>query len=232
MSATDDTTLDASIPAPVQAQDFYAPQPTRLKEIRRTVPAGGPSEVNFPADFVVVKELAAPLWLSFDDEAPVEVGPGFRFKGRKWDRITLRNETAEPVSVVLVCGLGECDRGRQLGIGRAVGAITTQNLVPAGTATAGSAVQLDAADGLQNGAVQVSGVYTGALSLQATVDGANWVTVGGGIAFFNPATAANSDTIASASNGIWLIDLAGFRSVRVTGLAAMTGTATVTLRAS
>lgn len=109
------------------------------------------------------------------------------------------------------------------------GNITTQNLVPAGVATANSAVQLPQATDYDTVAIQVTGTYTGALSLQGTVDGATWVTLGGTQALTNINTGAQSATIASGTTGIFQADVSGFQSVRVTGLAAMTGTAVVSI---
>lgn len=114
--------------------------------------------------------------------------------------------------------------------GTATGTITTQNLVPAGTATANSAVEIAVADKTIV-AIQVTGTFTGALSVQGTVDGTNWVTFGG-TPIINVNSAAMSATISSAATGIYTVDCAGMQKVRVTGLSAMTGTATVTLRAS
>lgn len=108
--------------------------------------------------------------------------------------------------------------------------ITTQNLVPAGAATAGSAVAITPA-GRAGLTIQVTGVYTGALSLQGTVDGTNWITIGG-TSLINVATGASSATIASGVQGIFQTEISGFNQVRLTALAAVTGTATVTLRAS
>lgn len=107
--------------------------------------------------------------------------------------------------------------------------ITTQNLVPAGVATPGSAVAISP-DGRSGLTIQVTGTYTGALSLQGTIDGINWVTVGG-TPFVSLATGAAIAAI-SGGQGIFQCDCAGFRDVRVTALAAVTGTATVTLRAT
>jgi hypothetical protein len=110
----------------------------------------------------------------------------------------------------------------------ATGTITTQNLVPAGVATANSAVAIST-DGRPSVAVQVAGTYTGALSAQATVDGTNWITLSG---IMNVNTGALTSTITSAATGIFQIETAGFSQFRITGLAAMTGTATITLRAN
>jgi hypothetical protein len=112
----------------------------------------------------------------------------------------------------------------------ASGTITTQNLVPAGVATAGSAVEI-AISGHATLSIQVTGTYTGALSLQGTVNGTTWVTIGG-VPLQNVNTGVASATIASATQGILIADISAYSSVRVSGLAAMTGTATVSLRAS
>ena len=112
----------------------------------------------------------------------------------------------------------------------ASGTITTQNLVPAGTATAGSAVAV-ALNGKGTVTIQVTGSYTGALSPQVTTDGTNWITQGGTV-LQNMATGASSATIPSASVGIWQIEINGHAQFRITALAAVTGTATITLRAA
>jgi hypothetical protein len=105
------------------------------------------------------------------------------------------------------------------------GTITTQNLVPAGAATAGSAVEIDCSD-ISTLLVQTTGTYTGALSLQTTVDGTNWVTVGG-TPFLNLNTGVALATITSALQSIFAIDTTAYLKTRITGLAAMTGTVTV-----
>jgi hypothetical protein len=110
----------------------------------------------------------------------------------------------------------------------ASGNVTTQNLVPAGTATTNSAIEvtLSGAGALTT---QVTGTYTGALSLQGTVDGTNWITLSG-LPFVNVNTGAASATITSATAGIFQSQVLGFTKARITGLAAMTGTAVITLR--
>lgn len=113
----------------------------------------------------------------------------------------------------------------------ASGTITTQNLVPASAATAGSAVATGPLNGASTVMVQVTGVYTGALSVQGTVDGATWVTLTG-IAFVNLATDAGSAAIPPGAAGLWMVNVAGLTQARITALAAVTGTATVSLRAS
>lgn len=115
------------------------------------------------------------------------------------------------------------------------GAISTQNLVPNGAATANSAVQLDLGGAYNTLAIQVTGTYTGALSVQFSQDGSRWETVGGtvvGNAIENIADGTAAATIASAAVGIRRIRCAGMNYVRVTGLAAMTGSAQVTMAAT
>jgi hypothetical protein len=114
----------------------------------------------------------------------------------------------------------------------ASGNITVMNSVPAGLATAGSAVEVSTADGMTAVGIQVTGTYTGALSMQATVDGVNWVTVSGAVTVINVNTSVAGATIASAVVGLFQAECSGFTKVRITALAAVTGTAVVTLRAS
>ncbi len=111
------------------------------------------------------------------------------------------------------------------------GNITTQNLVPTGAATAGSAVLSGTLNGQNIGCVQVTGTYTGALSLQGTVDGTNWITFGGNV-FWNVNLGTVAATITTGQVGIFQYDCGGFIQTRITGLAAMTGTAVITNRAS
>jgi hypothetical protein len=110
----------------------------------------------------------------------------------------------------------------------ASGNITTQNLVAAGAATANSAVEVST-NGASTLAIQVTGTYTGALSLQGTIDGTTWVT--SGIYLLYVTTGGYAATITSAANGIYWANVAGFVKVRITALAAVTGTAVVSLAA-
>ena len=107
------------------------------------------------------------------------------------------------------------------------GNITTQNLVAAGLATAGSAVEINC-EGVSVVRVQVTGTYTGVLTPQATIDGVTWVTLSAVNALVS-ATGAATPTIASGTTGIFIMQVSGCVRVRITGLAAMTGTAVVTL---
>ena len=108
--------------------------------------------------------------------------------------------------------------------------ITTQNLVPAGAATAGSAVEISL-NGDATLTTQITGTYTGALSLQVTVNGTTWVTVGG-TPFINLNTSTYLASITSALTSVFQSEVAGFFKARITALAAVTGTATVNLQAS
>lgn len=108
------------------------------------------------------------------------------------------------------------------------GVITTQNLVPGGVATADSAVEYTVGES-DTLCIQVTGTYTGALSIQATVDGTNWVTLSGASLVLNAATSAFAATIASGAQGLFQVAVSSFVKVRVTALAAVTGTATISL---
>lgn len=108
------------------------------------------------------------------------------------------------------------------------GDITTQNLVPAGIATAGSAVEI-ACNSKGACAIQVVGTWTGILSLQGTIDGLNWVTIGMASALKNIATDSYATVIPSATPGIYFATCGGYVRLRVTALGATTGTATVTM---
>ena len=115
-------------------------------------------------------------------------------------------------------------------VATATGSITVINSVPAGTATAGSAVEITLLGNTSLG-IQVTGTYTGALSLQITLDGTSWVTVGG-VPLINVNTGGYLAAITSALVGAFQADVGGFLKARITGLAAMSGTATVSLRAT
>jgi len=111
----------------------------------------------------------------------------------------------------------------------ATGSITTQNLAPGGVATAGSSVALNVA-GRDTLNIQVTGTYTGTISVQGTLDGTNWVTVGGN-AGMNLNTGGSISVIPSAIPSIYQYGVGAYASVRVSALAAWTGTAVITLRA-
>lgn len=113
----------------------------------------------------------------------------------------------------------------------ATGTISTQNLNPlTGTATANSSVEIEVA-GRDTLNIQVVGTYTGALSLQGTLNGTNWVTLSGGAQLINQANGAGSGTIGSATQGIFQASVGGYLKVRIAALAAVTGSASLSLRA-
>ena len=112
------------------------------------------------------------------------------------------------------------------------GSIITQNLTSTGAATPGSAVTISGLSGTGTMSIQISGVYTGVLTLQASDDGVNWVTISAGSTVLNSTSGNIQVTFVSGSNGIFITSIAGHANLRVTGLAAMTGAAVITLRAS
>ena len=109
----------------------------------------------------------------------------------------------------------------------ASGNITTQNLNPATTATAGSAVGLSV-NGAATATIQITGTYTGALTLQFTVDGTNWITCNDA-SLYNANSGLYNFSIPSGSVGIYKASIAGFTQFRITALAAVTGTSTVSI---
>jgi hypothetical protein len=111
------------------------------------------------------------------------------------------------------------------------GTITTQNLVPTGTATSNSAVQTAALMGMSGLSVQVSGTYTGALSFQYSNDGAAWETQTNPAMSQNQAGTPNSQ-INSGNTGMFYLNTQAAKYFRVTALSAVTGTATVTINAT
>ena len=112
----------------------------------------------------------------------------------------------------------------------ASGSITTQNLNPnSGVATAGSTLATTTLAGDSTLSIQITGAYTGALTIQASIDGSNWIAISN---IQNVNTGLLSPNIASATVGIFVADVAGCNLVRITALGAQTGTAVITLRAS
>jgi hypothetical protein len=113
---------------------------------------------------------------------------------------------------------------------RSQGNITTQNTGGTGACTSGGCVEIDIAS---RGAVtvQVTGTYTGALSGQATTDGQTWVTLAASGSFTNVASGSTSATITSGTTGLFRVaGVVGALKFRITGLAAMTGLAAITLQ--
>lgn len=113
---------------------------------------------------------------------------------------------------------------------QASGSITTQNLNPgSGVPTAASFVPLTPA-GLNFARIQVTGTYTGALTAQCSVDGANWISTGNADEFTNVFSGQKSSTIGSGVTGIWQVYIGGCTSWRLSANAAVTGTAVVTIQ--
>jgi hypothetical protein len=111
----------------------------------------------------------------------------------------------------------------------ATGTITTQNLNPTGVATAGSAVEITL-NGAAGIAVQTVGTFTGALTAQVTIDGVNWISVGG--TAVNIITTKNmQQNIASNSNSIFQFQTMGATRARITPISAFTGSVAVFINA-
>lgn len=115
-------------------------------------------------------------------------------------------------------------------VGQAIrsGTITTQNLVPAGVATAASSVEINtrSSSGIS---IQTLGTYTGVLSIQATNDGVNWVTLGTGSNLLRLDNGNVSSTIVSGVQSVYVCYASGFSKMRVSALAAVTGSVVVTI---
>jgi hypothetical protein len=77
--------------------------------------------------------------------------------------------------------------------------------------------------------IQVTGTYTGALTPQITVNGTNWISLS---TIRNVNTNAIAATIASATQSIFQAEISGSTEFRIIANAAVTGTATIILRAS
>lgn len=111
------------------------------------------------------------------------------------------------------------------------GTISTQNLSPTGTATTNSAVEITLGEGQTTIAIQTVGTYTGALTLQGTVDGSTWVSFGG-TPILNANTGLWLATITSALQSVFFAKVSGFAKVRISANAAVTGSVVVTIAAS
>lgn len=115
---------------------------------------------------------------------------------------------------------------------QAAGRITTQNLIATGLVpTPNSAIGYTSMDGVGDITFQVFGTYTGALTPQVTLDGTNWVDMGPS-SLLNIGTGVYSQTVASATQGIFQVDVSGFMAFRLAAKAAVTGAANITMRAS
>jgi len=105
------------------------------------------------------------------------------------------------------------------------GTITTQNLTPTRTETAGSAVSA-LCDGYSTVSIKVRGTYNGALSVQFSNDDSTWTTGPASLTRIAP-TFTTSSTIPSSDTGLWMTPTYSFKRIRVTGLSTMSGTASV-----
>ena len=105
------------------------------------------------------------------------------------------------------------------------GNITTQNLTPTRTETAGSAVTA-LCDGYSTASIKVRGAYNGALSVQFSNDDSTWTTGPASLTRIAP-TFTTGSTIPSSDTGLWMTPTYSFKRIRVTGLSTMSGTASV-----
>lgn len=111
----------------------------------------------------------------------------------------------------------------------ASGVINTQNLNSTVAATQFSAVASNPMNNAGDCTIQVVGTYTGALTVQISLDGTNWVNV---TSILNINLGTYSTTITSGTTGIFQVGVEGARFVQVTALGAVTGSATVSIRVS
>lgn len=153
------------------------------------------------------------------------------YNGSTWDRLRTIGTGILSTSTVLTAGSASIG-SVMFTDGTGSGNITTQNLVPAGTATVGSAVEITVSAGYDTLVTQTTGTYTGALSLQGTVDGTTWITFGSASVFYRQSTGVFNGTIGSAVQDIFQSNISGMTKVRVTALATVSGTAVVSLRLS
>jgi len=100
-----------------------------------------------------------------------------------------------------------------------------------GTATTNSVVSLNNLTNKGVATIQVTGTWVGTLVGQYSIDGTNWVTLGS-TSFLNVNTGAYTSNIASASVGIWTIDISGVPNFRISTSAYTSGTAVVSINAT
>lgn len=108
------------------------------------------------------------------------------------------------------------------------GTITTQNLVPAGTATAGSTVGITL-NGQSTVTFSTFGTYTTPLTPQVSMDGVNWTAVG---ALYRQSNSVVQGLVGTAQQDTFTASVAGFNMFRVSANGALTGSVVITLRAS
>lgn len=97
------------------------------------------------------------------------------------------------------------------------------NSVDRNITTSGDILQIKTAE-MASIAAQIAGTWTGTISFEGTVDGSNWVA----LSLNNLATGASASS--STSNGVFNGSIAGFLAVRLRASAAITQTASVSLR--
>lgn len=110
------------------------------------------------------------------------------------------------------------------------GIISAQNSVPAGVATAGSAVEIPMG-GFTSLAFQTSGTWAvSALTIQYTINGTEWLSLSGN-AIYNIATNTLLSTITAALNSVFILTTGPVAKVRITALGAITGSCVIIARA-
>jgi len=113
------------------------------------------------------------------------------------------------------------------------GVIRTQNLVSAGAATDGSAVEIITVSS-DRICFQTRGTYTasGGLSIQISLDGVNWVTMAGSSTVTRLSTGVASAVVTSGEQDIYEVRCPGCTKMRVTALGAVTGSVEVLIRST
>jgi hypothetical protein len=115
---------------------------------------------------------------------------------------------------------------------KVTGSITTRNLVPSGACTPGGCVEADVSTaGAARIQVENTWAATGGLVVQYTLNGVNWYTAAPTPLVPLVAEDTAVAAIASASTGIWRVDVAGAVRMRVTAKdGAVSGQADITIQ--
>lgn len=112
----------------------------------------------------------------------------------------------------------------------ATGTITVVNAnLNSGTATAGSTVVLPAMNGAGIASFVISGVYTGILQIQISVDGTTWLAP---LNVWSPATNSYLSALTGGTQSTFYVNVGAGALCRITGSTAVTGTATIFARSS
>jgi hypothetical protein len=113
-----------------------------------------------------------------------------------------------------------------------VGVIRTQNLVAAGAATDGSAVEIETVTSSRI-CFQTKGTYTasGGLSIQISLDGV-WVTLAATTTVTRQSTGVATAVVTSGEQDIYEVRCPGCTKMRVTALGAVTGSVEVFIRST